>query len=148
MSNPANYRMLVDHEGYPGSKPPWGLLTAIDLNSGKFRWQKTLGEYKDLTKRGVPQTGTPNLGGTLVTAGNLLLVASTCDQTLRAFDSRTGKLLLSYGLPASGFAAPMTYEIDGRQYVVIAASGGGFAKQFGFDRGPVDDSFVCLALPR
>ena len=148
MSNPADYKMLIDHEGYPGSKPPWGMLTAIDLNTGKFRWQKTLGEYKELTKRGVPQTGTPNLGGTLVTAGNLVFVGATCDQTLRAFDSRTGKVLLEYSLPASAFAAPMTYEVDGRQYIVVAASGGGFAKQFGFERGQMSDSFVCLALPK
>ena len=147
MSNPANYRMLVDHEGYPGSKPPWGMLTAIDLNTGKFRWQKPLGEYKELTKRGVPKTGTPNLGGSLVTAGNLLFVGATTDQVFRAFDSRTGKQLLERHLPASAFAAPMTYEIRGRQYVLIAAGGGGFAKQFGFDRGPVSDAFVCFALP-
>ncbi len=147
MSNPADYKMLVDHEGYPGSKPPWGMLTAIDLNTGRFRWQKTLGEYKDLTERGVPQTGTPNMGGTLTTAGDLVFVGATCDQTLRAFDARTGKVLLQYRLPASAFAAPMTYEYQGRQYVMIAASGGGFAKQFGFDRGPMSDSFVCLALP-
>ncbi len=148
MSTPANYRMLVDHEGYPGSKPPWGMLTAIDLNSGKFRWQKPLGEYKELTLRKIPQTGTPNLGGTLTTAGNLVFVGATCDQMLRAFDSRTGKILLQHPLPASAFAAPMTYEINGHQYIVVAASGGGFGKQFGFDRGPISDSFVCLSLPK
>ncbi len=147
MSNPANYRMLVDHEGYPGVKPPWGLLTAINLNTGKFRWQKTLGEYKELTQRGVPQTGTPNLGGTLVTSGNLLFVGATCDQKMRAFDSRTGKLLKEFDLPASAYAAPMTYEHLGRQYVVIASSGGGYMKRFGFDRGPVSDSFMCFTLP-
>ena len=140
--------MLVDHQGYPGSKPPWGMLTAIDLNTGKFRWQKPLGEYKELTLLGIPQTGTPNLGGTLITAGNLVFVGATCDQTLRAFDSRTGKVLFQHPLPASAFAAPMTYEVSGQQYVVIAASGGGFGKQFGFDRGLVSDAFVCLTLPR
>jgi len=147
MSNPANYLHLTDREGYPGIKPPWGALTAIDLNTGKFRWRKTLGEYRELTRRGVPQTGTPNLGGTLVTKGNLVFVGATCDQTLRAFDSRTGKTLLEYRLPASAFAAPSTFSVRGKQYLVIAASGGGYAKLFGFDRGPTSDTFVCLTLP-
>ena len=148
MSTPANYRMLVDQDGYPGVKPPWGQLTAIDLNTGRFRWQKTLGEYKELTKKGIPQTGTLNLGGTLVTAGGLVFVGATCDQTLRAFDAKTGKVLLEYSLPASAYAAPSTFELNGRQYVVISASGGGYAKRFGFDRGPMSDSLVCLALPK
>lgn len=147
MSNPATYRFLTDHEGYPGIKPPWGSLTAIDLNTGRFRWRKTLGEYKELTQRGLPPTGTPNLGGTLATRGNLVFVGATCDQTFRAFDSRTGKILLQHPLPASAFAAPSTYSVGGRQYIVIAASGGGHAKTFGFDRGPMSDSFICLALP-
>lgn len=147
MSNPANYLHLTDREGYPGIKPPWGALTAIDLNTGRFRWRKTLGEYRDLTRRGVPQTGTPNLGGTLVTKGNLVFVGATCDQTLRAFDSRTGKTLLEYRLPASAFAAPSTFSVRGKQYLVIAASGGGYAKLFGFDQGPTSDTFVCLTLP-
>jgi quinoprotein glucose dehydrogenase len=148
MSNPANYRLLLDPEGYPGVKPPWGTLTAISLDTGAFRWRRPLGEYTELTRRGVPITGTLNLGGTLVTAGNLVFVGATCDQKLRAFDSRSGKLLLEYTLPASAFAAPATYSIKGRQYVVIAASGGGYAKRFGQDRGPVSDTFVCLALPK
>lgn len=148
MSHPANYLFLTDQEGYPGVKPPWGTLTAIDLNKGKFAWRRPLGEYKELTARGIPPTGTPNLGGSLVTAGNLVFVGSTCDQTFRAFDSRTGKVLLEFSLPASAFAAPATYSISGRQYVVIAAGGGGYAKRFGFDRGPVSDTFVCLTLPR
>lgn len=147
MANPANYLFLTDAEGYPGIRPPWGSLTAIDLNTGKFRWRATLGEYAELTKRGLPPTGTPNLGGTLVTKGNLVFVGATCDQTFRAFDSRSGKTLLEYKLPASAFAAPSTYAVRGKQYVVIAASGGGYGKTFGFDRGPVSDTFVCLALP-
>jgi len=147
MSNPANYLHLTDHEGYPGIKPPWGSLTAINLNTGKFLWRKTLGEYRELSQRGIPPTGTPNLGGTLVTQGNLLFVGATCDQTLRAFDSRTGEVRLEYKLPASAFAAPSTFSIDGKQFLVIAASGGGYLKRFGFDHGPSSDTFVCLALP-
>jgi quinoprotein glucose dehydrogenase len=106
-----------------------------------------LGEYRELTQRGIPKTGTPNLGGTLATAGNLVFVGATCDSMFRAFDSRSGKTLWEYRLPASAYAAPCTYSIGGRQYVVIAASGGGYAKLFGFDKGPQSDAFICFALP-
>jgi hypothetical protein len=147
VSNPANYRFLVDDDGYPGIKPPWGNLTAIDLNSGQFVWRKTLGEYAELSAKGIAPTGTVNFGGTLATAGNLVFVGATADQTFRAFDSRTGEMLLQYPLPASAYAAPMTFTAKGRQYVVIAASGGGLAKVFGFDKGPMSDAFVCFALP-
>jgi hypothetical protein len=147
VSNPANYRFLVDDQGYPGIKPPWGNLTAIDLNSGQFVWRKTLGEYRELTAKGIPPTGTVNFSGTLATAGDLVFVGSTADATFRAFDSRSGDQMLSYPLPASAYAAPMTFTAKGKQYVMIAASGGGLAKFFGFDRGPMSDTFVCFALP-
>ncbi len=147
VSNPENYRFLVDDRGYPGIKPPWGSLTAIDLNSGHFAWRKTLGEYRQLTAEGIAPTGALNLGGTLATAGDLVFVGATSDATFRAFDSRTGDLLLNYPLPASAYAAPSTFFVKGKQYVVIAASGGGLAKVFGFDKGPMSDSFVCFALP-
>jgi quinoprotein glucose dehydrogenase len=142
-----NYEFLKDSKGYPGVKPPWGNLTAIDLNSGQFVWRKTLGEYKELTQRGISPTGTMNLGGPLATAGNIVFIGSTCDRTFRAFDSRNGRVLREFPLPASAFAAPMTYSVGGKQFVVIAASGGGYGKAFGQDRGPVSDSFVCYALP-
>jgi quinoprotein glucose dehydrogenase len=141
-----NYEFLKDSQGYPGVKPPWGSLIAIDLNSGQFAWRKTLGAYKELSKKGIPQTGTLNLGGSLATAGNLVFIAATCDQTFRAFDSRNGRMLFEAPLPASGFAAPMTYSVSGKQYVVIAASGGGYGKVFGQDHGPVSDTFVCYEL--
>lgn len=147
MSNPADYRMLVDQDGYPGVRPPWGMLTAIDMNTGRFRWRVPLGEHKELTQRGVPRTGTLNLGGTLTTAGGLVFVGATCDQMFRAFDAATGKTLVELPLPASAYATPATYEVGGQQYVVISASGGGYAKRFGFDRGPVSDALVCFALP-
>ena len=88
-----------------------------------------------------------NLGGLLATAGNIVFIGSTCDQTFRAFDSRNGRVLCEFPLPASAFAAPMTYAARGKQFVVIAASGGGYGKAFGQDRGPISDSFVCFALP-
>lgn len=147
VANPTSYRFLLDDQGYPGVKPPWGSLTAINLNTGQFAWRKTLGEYRELSAKGIPPTGTLNFGGTLATAGDLVFVGATCDSTFRAFDSRTGETLMSYPLPASAYAAPATFSVKGKQYVVIAASGGGFGKSFGFDKGRVSDSFVCFALP-
>ena len=104
---------------------PWGLLTAIDLDKGEFAWQKVLGEFDALTARGIPPTGTPNLGGSIVTAGGLLFIASTQDEKFRAFDKDTGEILWETKLPVGGYATPSTYMIGDRQYIVIAAGGGG-----------------------
>lgn len=116
---------LTDQEGYPGVKPPWGTLNAIDLNSGELRWHTVLGEYPVLKQRGIKPTGTPNLGGSIVTAGGLLIIAAAADEKLRIFDKMSGKLLWEYQLPAGGYATPSTYIADGKQYIVIAAGGGG-----------------------
>ena len=114
-----------DSNQYPCQKPPWAHLTAIDLNSGEFRWRVVLGEIDELTKRGVPKTGTSNLGGSIVTKGGLVFIAATNDDRFRAFDKDTGEQLWETRLPASGHATPMTYiGEDGRQYVAIAAGGG------------------------
>ena len=120
------YEFLWDSKGYPCQKPPWGTLTAIDLNTGEFRWQVTLGEFDELKARGVPKTGTPNLGGSIVTAGGLLFIAATNDGRFRAFDKETGAELWVTKLPASGMATPMTYagKKTHKQFVVIAAGGG------------------------
>lgn len=135
------YQWFRDQNGYPGVKPPWGKLMAVDLDTGQYRWSKVLGEFPELTAKGIPPTGTPNLGGSLVTAGDLVFIASTKDSRFRAFDSRTGEVLWQHPLPAPGFAAPCTYTVDGRQYVVIAAGGGKF---YGPTTG---DAFVAFALP-
>ncbi|HET9177706.1 MAG TPA: pyrroloquinoline quinone-dependent dehydrogenase [Terriglobia bacterium] len=124
-------------------KPPWGLLTAIDLNSGKFRWQERLGVVDALLAKGVPPTGSANLGGSIVTAGGLLFIAATNDGRFRAFDKDTGKELWETRLPASGFATPMTFqgEKTGRQFIVIAAGGGNkYDAHFA-------DALVAYALP-
>ena len=125
-SRRTTYGRFWDSNQYPCQKPPWGSLTAIDLNSGEFRWRVTLGEFDELTKRGVPKTGTPNLGGSIVTAGGLIFIAATNDSRFRAFDKDTGEELWVTRLPASGHATPMTYlgEKSGKQFVVIAAGGG------------------------
>lgn len=133
---------LTDYEGYSGIKPPWGTLTAIDLNRGTIGWQTVLGEFPRLKARGIPQTGTPNLGGTIVTAGGLVFVAATMDEMFHAFDSQNGKLLWEHRLPFAGYAAPATYSINGRQFVVVAAGGGGkLATKAG-------DAYVAFALPK
>lgn len=119
------YHRFWDPQGYPAITPPWGSLTAINLNTGDFAWQVSLGEFEELTKKGILPTGAPNLGGSVVTAGGLVFIASTQDEKFRAFDKETGKILWETKLPAGGYASPTTYTVGGKQYVVIAAGGGG-----------------------
>ena len=138
------FTFLTDHEGYPGIKPPWGLLNCYDLNTGKVLWRVPLGELEALTQQGVPLTGSQNLGGATVTAGGLVFVAGTEDEKLRAFDADTGAELWSAKLPFAGTAAPAVYEVDGRQFVVITATGGG---RVGGASGP-GDAYVAFALKR
>ncbi|RAK01909.1 quinoprotein glucose dehydrogenase [Larkinella arboricola] len=118
------WRRFTDQNGYPGIKPPWGTLNAIDLNTGEYLWRVPLGEYPELAKKGVPTTGTDSYGGPVSTAGGLVFIAGTKDEKIRAFDRKTGKVVWEYQLPAGGFATPITYEVGGKQYVVIAAGGG------------------------
>lgn len=135
------YNRFWDPDGYPAITPPWGSLTAINLNTGDFSWQVPLGEFEELTKKGIPPTGTPNLGGSMVTAGGLVFIASTKDEKFRAFDKETGKILWETKLPAGGYASPGTYMVNGKQYVVIAAGGGGkMATKAG-------DYYLAFALP-
>jgi quinoprotein glucose dehydrogenase len=133
------YNRFVDKDGYPGIKPPWGTLNAIDLTSGKLLWKVPLGEYPELTKRGIPVTGTENYGGPLVTKGGLIFIAATKDEKIRAFDKKTGKVVWEAQLPAAGYATPATYSIDGKQYVVIACGGGKIGSKSG-------DQYVCFGL--
>jgi quinoprotein glucose dehydrogenase len=111
------------------------------LNKGEIAWQVVLGELKELTGRGIPPTGTQNIGGSIVTAGELVFIGSTQDEMFRAFDKTTGKVLWEAQLPAGGYATPCTYEANGKQYVVIAAGGGGKP------RTRSGDAYVAFALP-
>lgn len=118
-----SWKRLVDQNGYPGIKPPWGTLNAIDLNTGAYLWKVPLGEYPELAKKGLPATGSDSYGGPVATAGGLIFISGTKDEKIRAFDKKTGKVVWEYQLPAGGFATPATYEVNGKQYVVIAAGG-------------------------
>jgi len=129
-----------DPEGFPVNKRPWGTLNSFDLDKGKLLWRVPLGTYPELEKRGEPPTGTFNIGGPLVTKGGLVFIGAAMDERFHAYDKDTGKLLWEYQMDAGGYATPATYEIDGRQYVVIAAGGGG---KPGTKKG---DAFYCFAL--
>ena len=134
---------FFDSKQYPCQKPPWGHLTAIDLNQGDFRWRVTLGVVDELLAKGIPPTGTSNLGGSIVTAGGLVFIGATNDSRFRAYDKDTGKLLWETRLPYSAHATPMTFRgrKTGKQYVVVAAGGGNkYNSTFG-------DALVAFALP-
>jgi quinoprotein glucose dehydrogenase len=119
------YKKFLDPEGYPAVAPPWGTLNAIDLNTGEYVWKIPLGEYPELAAHGYRNTGTENYGGPLVTAGGLLFIAATnFDNQIRAFDKSNGRLLWQTRLPFAGNATPLTYQVRGRQLLVIAAGGG------------------------
>src|SRR5881296_2228559 len=118
------YHRFLDPEGYPAIAPPWGTLNAINLNTGEYVWKIPFGEYPELAAKGLKNTGTENYGGPIVTAGGLLFIGATdFDKKFRAFDKSTGELLWEATLPFSGNATPATYEVNGRQFVVIAAGG-------------------------
>jgi len=137
------YKKFLDPDGYPAVAPPWGTLSAINLNTGKYLWHVPLGEYPELAAQGARDTGTENYGGSIVTAGGLVFIGATLfDQKLRAFDSTTGDLLWSTRLPYSGVATPATYMVARRQYVVIATSNSRNPK------GAQGSAYVAFALTR
>jgi quinoprotein glucose dehydrogenase len=136
----SGFRRWFDAEGYPAIKPPWGTLNAVDLNTGQIKWKVPLGEYPQLKARGLPPTGTENYGGPVVTAGGLIFIGASADETFRAFDKQTGAILWQTKLPFGGNASPSTYMINGRQFVVISAGGGKSGR-------PAGGSIVAFALP-
>ena len=135
------YNRFLDQNGYPAVKPPWGNLSAIDLNKGEILWQVPLGEVEELAEKGIHNTGTENYGGPAVTAGGVIFIAASKDEYFRAFDKATGKVLWKYKLPAGGYATPSVYSVDGREYVVIACGGGKMGTKSG-------DSYIAFALKK
>ncbi len=134
------YFKFLSPEGYPAISPPWGTLTAIDLNSGEHVWKTPLGEYSELKEKGIPATGTENYGGSVVTSGGLLFIAAARDGKLRAYNKKNGNLLWEYDLPSPGFATPSVYSANGKQFIVIACGGGKLKTKSG-------DAYVAFALP-
>ena len=134
------FNRFFDQEGYPAIKPPWGTLNAINLNTGEYEWTTTLGEFDELTARGIAPTGTENYGGPVITAGGLLFIAATMDEKIRAFDKATGDVLWEAQLPAGGYATPSTYWANGKQYLVIGCGGGKMGTKSG-------DAIIAFALP-
>jgi quinoprotein glucose dehydrogenase len=137
------YKKFLDPDGYPAVVPPWGTLNAINLNTGEYVWKIPFGEYPELVAKGLKNTGSESYGGPVVTAGGLIFIGATvADKKFRAYDKATGKLLWETTLPLGATATPATYEVNGRQYVVIAAGG---------MRDPVTPSggiYVAFALPK
>ncbi len=126
----------------PCSAPPFGELVAVNVNTASIAWRVPLGVFDDLKARGFGATGTPNMGGTIALADGVIFVGGTIDRRFRAFDAETGTLLWETTLEASAHATPMTYQgRDGRQYVVIAAGGGGIL------RSEPGSKIVAFALP-
>lgn len=136
----SGYTKFLDKDGYPAISPPWGTLNAIDLNTGEYVWKKVFGEYPGLMEKGIPQTGSESYGGPVITATGLLFIAGTKDEKFRAYNKTTGELVWETKLPAAGFATPSTYEVNGRQYIVVACGG----TKLGARKG---DSYVAFALP-
>ena len=134
------YNRWVDNNGNPVIKPPWGNLTAIDLNSGEHIWQVPLGELDYLTEQGIPPTGTENYGGPVVTKGGLIFIGASKDEKFRVFNKYTGEILWETKLPYGGYATPAVYSANGKQYVVIACGGGKMGT-------PSGDVYVAFSLP-
>jgi quinoprotein glucose dehydrogenase len=133
-------RARVRHEDrYPIIKPPWGHMTAIDCDKGEFRWRVVDGEFPELTAKGIPKTGTPSYGGSIATKGGLIFLSARIDLKMRALDSDTGTTLWEHQLDAGGFATPCSYQVNGKQYVVIAAGGG-------HGDSPSGDEYIAFAL--
>ena len=136
------FRRFTDPDGYPATAPPWGTLSAIDLNTGQYLWKIPFGTYPELVAKGMADTGSDNYGGPVATAGGLLFIAATVfDQKFHAYDRTNGKLLWQTDLPYSGLATPATYTVSGKQYVVVPAGGGQSSTK------PTGGMYIAYTLP-
>ena len=138
------YKKFLDPDGYPAVAPPWGTLNAIDLNTGEYAWKIPLGEYPELAASGMKNTGTENYGGPIVTRGGIIFIAATnFDNKVRAFDKRNGKLLWEAALPAAGNATPAIYQANGREFLVVYATGGK-----ALPKNNAGGQYIAFALPQ
>ncbi len=135
------FKLFLDQEGYPATRPPWGTLNAVDMTTFELLWKVPLGSYPELLERGIPPTGTQHFGGCVATAGGLVFVGGSADEKFRAFSAATGEVLWETQLPAGGYATPAVYQMDGQQYVVIAAGGGNR------NGTPSGDTYAAFTLP-
>jgi glucose dehydrogenase len=143
--NELSYTRFWDDKKYPCQQPPWGELVAVNVNTGDLAWKIPFGIYPELVAKGIPPTGTPNLGGPIATASGLVFIGATKDARFRAYDAKTGKELWYAQLEAAGGATPMTFMgRNGTQYVVIAAGGPGDTDRGGTENYP--QKLVAFAL--
>ncbi len=141
-SSLGSYARFWDANHWPCQQPPWGTLSAIHADTGETVWKVPLGTVDELEKRGIHNTGTPNIGGSIATAGGLVFIGASSDERFHAFDAATGKELWTARLDASAYATPITYRTrKGRQFVVIAAGGGGFFSE------KSSDALIAFSLP-
>jgi len=137
------FRRFTDPDGYPATAPPWGTLSAIDLNTGKYLWKIPFGTYPELVSKGMADTGSDNYGGPVVTEGGLVFIgASVFDAKFHAYDKATGKLLWETELPFAGLATPATYMVDGKQFVAVATGGGRY------ERAPARGVYVAFTISK
>ncbi len=136
----SGYSKFLDKNGFPAVGLPWGTLNAIDLNTGEYVWKKVYGSTPELEEKGISQTGSESYGGPAITASGLLFIAGTRDGKFRAYDKSNGELLWEVKLPAAAFATPSVYEVNGKQYVVVACGGTKLGARGG-------DSYVAFAIP-
>ncbi len=134
------YNKFLSKEGYPAIAPPWGTLNALDLNTGEYVWKKVFGNDPEFSLGSKTPTGAENYGASVITAGGLLFIAASKDGKFRAFNKSSGALLWETTLPAPGYATPAVYELNGKQFIVIACGGGKMKTRSG-------DSYVAFALP-
>ena len=134
------YNKFLTVEGYPAIKPPWGTLSAVNMNTGELVWKIPFGEFEELKAKGIAPTGRENYGGPVVTAGGVLFIGASSDGKFRAINKHTGKILLETDLPAPGVATPSVYEVNGKQFIVIACGGSKWG-------GKSSDAYVAFALP-
>ena len=144
----AGYTRWVDQEAYPCQQPPWGELTAVNANTGAIAWHVPLGSYDEMEARGVINAGTPNLGGSIETAGGLVFIGATLDAKFRAFDAATGNALWTTKIDATANSVPITYMgRDGKQYIVVAAGGPGRFRSIDPTKSQDGDSLIAFTLP-